>query len=122
MASATGLGAYQWEPQPAAEEVVRGLVEKCLQRSEAAAKLAERMRVETGTRFGDWIDFIVTPEEEVEKRLKVAGFVMQGVEEGLRVYRHEEGMFPRVAVGGPPPPGDTRGVEGGFGGGVSAGQ
>ena len=57
-AATAALTQYTWERQPEAERLVRELTEEFLRKCPEAARLAERMKDETGTRFGDWVDYI----------------------------------------------------------------
>src|SRR5258706_8738550 len=73
------LTQFTWERQPAAERLVRELVDQFLQKCPKAKSLAERMRVETGTRFVDWLDHIaLRHSEEFTRRLHAAGYVDAG--------------------------------------------
>src|SRR4051794_14080519 len=91
-----GLQAYQWSRQPEAEAFLRGVVEEFLGRVAAAGELERRMEAETGTRFFDWIDSVELPQDaETHRRLIDTGFK---AEEGEAVFRHPEGMFPRVKL------------------------
>jgi hypothetical protein len=87
------LTQFTWERQPEAERLVRGLVEDFLQRCPKARELADRMRVETGTRFIDWIDHIsMRQSEELARRLRTAGYV----DPGDGKYVQPLGMFPPI--------------------------
>jgi len=89
------LTAHHWTPQPAAAAVIAELSAGVLAANSWAAGFAARLRAETGTRFGDWLDHLsVARTAAVESRLRAAGFVDD--ELGLR---HPGGLFPRVTWG-----------------------
>lgn len=97
--AANPLQAFQWQVQPGAEAVVRGVVEEFLTRCPGANRLAERMKLETGTRFFDWIDHVAVPHSaEMERRLREAGFVKKSLEGAEACFVHEGGMFPAVLM------------------------
>src|SRR3954471_14016820 len=87
------LTQYTWERQPEAERLVRELTEEFLRKCPETARLAERMKAETGTRFGDWIDSIHLRETaEWRERLLRAGYS----DAGDSRFVHRGGMFPPV--------------------------
>ncbi|HYE19379.1 MAG TPA: hypothetical protein VEA69_13095 [Tepidisphaeraceae bacterium] len=96
----------QWERQPAAEQLVRELVDDFLARCPEAATLARRMRDETGTRFVDWVDHICVPDSAgIQDRLPLVGYtrVAQPPDAKERVFRDDEyvhagGVFPPIKV------------------------
>ncbi len=97
--SVEALTAYQWSRQPAAEKFLRVVIAIFLEKVPAAAELARRMRAETGTRFFDWIDSIVLPDSpEARDRLRDTGFLRDDLSGEIAVFRHGEGMFPRVGL------------------------
>ncbi len=92
------IQAFQWSPQPAAEALVRGLLEDFLRRNSFATGLAVRMTAETGTRFYDWVDSIFPePSEGLEARLREAGFVEMTSEDN-HIYRNPQGIFPAIVL------------------------
>ena len=96
-ASDSALTAFQWEPQPVAEQFVRGLADDFLCRTPYAADLARRMKHDTGTRFFDWVESIVLgPSREPE--VLAAGFVPVK-SDILGVFAHPGGMFPLIVIG-----------------------
>jgi hypothetical protein len=99
-ASLEALQAFQWTRQPDAESLLRRIVEDFLQRSPFASKLAGRMRDEAGSRFFDWIDSIWLPADKLaEARLVEAGFTRETMNSTHPIYKHPEGIFPRVLMG-----------------------
>jgi hypothetical protein len=90
------LTAYQWEPQPRAEQFVRGLVDDFLKRTPYAAELARQMTRETGTRFFDWVETI-TLAPAMEREVTAAGFVPE-ISDIRGVYVHPGGMFPTLVI------------------------
>lgn len=93
--------SFQWEPQPAAASFIASLVEQFLVANHDAAKLAQRMHDETGTRLVDWIDSICLPRSfekgSLEKILAKDGF--QSDEMQPHVWHHPGGIFPKIVVG-----------------------
>jgi hypothetical protein len=95
MPKTDALEQFHWTPQPAAEELVRDILEEYLAGNKAAAKLRDRMRDETGTRFLDWIDEISIGRGQIDlARLEAAGFTNLDGE----VYAHEGGIFPKLRL------------------------
>jgi len=94
--TASSLTAFHWEVQPAAEAIVQDAVREFLARCPRSQALAERLYRETGTRFGDWIDYLVMPDGSPQNWL-AAGFVEE-IEGGETVLVHPGGIFPRVLV------------------------
>lgn len=95
------LNAYHWEPQPQAEKLVRGMVDEFLAKCPDAARLATRMRDQTGTRFIDWVEWIgVRPTRHIEEELLRAGFARHTSEEGREYFSQPRGVFPRVSFKG----------------------
>src|SRR4051794_28075319 len=90
------LTQFTWERQPAAERLVRELVDELLHANSATAAFAARLKSETGTRFIDWIDHIIPRfSPELEQRLIAAGYE-RFTEEHEYVWRQQKGMFPPV--------------------------
>ncbi|NOY29281.1 MAG: hypothetical protein GXP28_03610 [Planctomycetes bacterium] len=88
--------SFRWEPQPAAATLVSQLIERFLEANRDAAKLAQRMRDETGTRLVDWVDTIWLPKSLEEALLEV-GF--EPDERQPDVWHHPGGIFPRLVIG-----------------------
>src|SRR6266704_2955767 len=91
------LTQFIWERQPEAERLVRELVEEFLRRCPEAARLAERMKAETGTRFVDWVDSIeVSAKRDIESTILKAGFMERPdyAREGEMCWSHPRGVFP----------------------------
>lgn len=94
------LRAFQWAPQPEADRLVRSIVDDFLARTPAAAELARRIREETATRFIDWVDHVVLPEDDPRRaELERVGYVAQSRPGAEWCYAHEGGIFPDVVVG-----------------------
>src|SRR5689334_13065054 len=99
------LTQFTWERQPEAERLVRDLVAKFLEKCPEAATLADRMRVETGTRFVDWVDSITLRWNGQQSRdqLETAGYTCMSQEEAdpggaTAVFAHGGGVFPRIVL------------------------
>ncbi len=93
------LEAYQWEPQPQAEALVRELLADFLDRNTFAAELARRMKDETGTRFYDWVDYVALPAADRRvARLKNAGYEQVASDATRSVFTNSAGMFPAIVV------------------------
>ncbi len=91
------LTAFSWERQPTAASLIDQLRGKFVASNDAIARLADRLRDETGNRLGDWIDSVVIPTDwfsELPENLLKAGFVDSG--EGI--WSHPEGIFPVVKL------------------------
>jgi hypothetical protein len=94
---------HEWQPQPAAQGLVNGLVSEFLARCPSAAELARRMRVETGTRFVDWVDHIQAPATaSLEEELLEVGFERHPFPGAPECYVHNGGIFPQVVLGSGP--------------------
>ncbi len=93
------LTKFHWEPQPAAQRVVDGLVDEFLAKCEWGAALAKRMKAETGTRFKDWVDHIALPHSEaLAAKLREAGFVNKPTHHAPGNYECDAGLFPNVIL------------------------
>jgi hypothetical protein len=94
------LEAFHWEPQPEAEQFIRGIVQDLLKRSPFAANLAGRMTADTGTRFHDWIGYIwLLPSDPLTKQIQAVGYTQSDTEKTRTIYDHPGGMFPTIVVG-----------------------
>jgi hypothetical protein len=92
---------FDWKRWPKTEAFVDSLIDLAVSGNAFAARLAERMPVETSTRFKDWVDhLVVSGRGSLEPRLHELGYKRQpgdyGV--GIPVYAHEGGIFPRLAL------------------------
>ena len=95
------LETFQWQPQPAAERFVRGIVDEFLARVPAAADMARRMKEQTGTRFFDWVDHIRLPDTPaLRQSLSGAGYAPVLLDPALagRAFGHSAGMFPPIVL------------------------
>src|SRR6185436_17893589 len=89
------LEQFSWQPQPRAQQLVHDLLAQFLSRSPQTAKLAERMRIETGTRLVDWIDHFAVPHSgDIEQQLKFAGFTQISLPGADRCFTQDQGIFP----------------------------
>jgi hypothetical protein len=98
---ADALTQFTWHRQPEAERLVRELVERFLAHCPEAARLAERMRVETGTRFVDWIDYVTVAQHlNLSERIAAAGYVAkpEGAGGHTACFVHPGGVFPLILV------------------------
>ena len=105
--TAAELAKWNWQPQPAAWKLVGELVNQFLARNAWAEKLADRMKHQTGTRFIDWIDHVVAPENTLSGGMTAAlatggyeKYKAAGAGKGLAGYHNQKGMFPPILVGG----------------------
>lgn len=93
------LRQFHWTPQPEAAALVRELVEQFLAANSVARLLSDRMRVETGTRFIDWVDHLVVPSSVARTaRWEAVGFEATTID-GTACYVHQGGIFPVLLVG-----------------------
>jgi hypothetical protein len=91
------LEQFRWTPQPAAEQLVKEIVDGILARDAIAARFRDRMRDEAGVRFIDCIDHLVVDESHVSAdRLREAGFERSDTLGGC--YVHPGGIFPPIKV------------------------
>src|SRR5436309_178490 len=92
-ASTNPLEQFRWTPQPAAERLVREIVDGILARDAAAARFRDRMRDEAGVRFIDCVDHMVVDQLHVSPQLlEDTGFVHSEMLGGS--YVHPGGIFP----------------------------
>ncbi|HEY1785508.1 MAG TPA: hypothetical protein VGG30_08165 [Pirellulales bacterium] len=90
------LEAFVWTPQPEAAQFVDQLVASFCAACPPAARLAQRMLDETGTRLIDWIDHLGLAESAAnERKLRELGFE-PGVLDGHRVWQHPLALFPTI--------------------------
>ncbi len=99
MRPAAALSPFDWKPQPGAQRLVTDLLDGFLARCGFAERLASRMKVETGTRFQDWVDHILVPQSDAMR----IGLIEQGFshrpEPGApNRYFHEGAIFPTVIL------------------------
>lgn len=93
---------FNWKPQPAAQRLVNDLVKEFLKRCPSAGQLAQRMKEKTGTRFGDWIDYIHAPRTaDTKRRLEETGFTLQPPPrpQAELCYVHDGALFPSIVLG-----------------------
>lgn len=97
--AAPSAKAFDWPLCYEAEQVAGRHIEAFLGQNAFAARLAQRMREETGTDFFEWVDHLVVPPGEAEE-FRRAGFVDEAVEApaGTRVLWHPRAMMPRVLL------------------------
>lgn len=90
---------WDWQCQPEADALVRGLVDVFLARCPAANELARRMLDETSTRFVDWIDFIAAPASQVPAdRLTSTGYTHRPEPGAPTRHIHEGAMLPAILI------------------------
>lgn len=90
---------FHWEPQPAAQTLIKELVADFLERCPRVKELADRMLHETATRFIDWIDHIQAPRTlELRERLLEVGFRHNPDPGASDRYTHPGAMFPQVIL------------------------
>jgi hypothetical protein len=91
--------SFDWPLCYEAERLLGGYVEAFLRVNPFAARLAERMRHETGTEFFEWVDHLVLAPEHAAA-LRDAGLVEEDVEApaGTTVFWHPRAMMPRVLL------------------------
>jgi hypothetical protein len=87
---------FTWTPQPAAAAVIRELTDTFCTTNTRAQALATKMRDQTGTRFIDWVDHIVVPDQQADiPRWTDAGFEQTWID-GEPCYVHNGGIFPTL--------------------------
>src|SRR5689334_8102935 len=93
------LNAFQWEPQPAAERLVRELVDAFVSRNAFAKAFVDRLHREAGVRFVDMVDDVTAPATEpLRQRLAEAGFVRNPADRTVEWFTHPGGMFPAIVL------------------------
>ena len=109
-AAASPVKTFDWPLCYEAEKLLGGYIAAFLEMNPFAARLADRMRHETGTEFFEWVDHLVLSFAHVEA-LRAAGLVEEDVEAppGTTVFWHPRAMMPRVLVR---EKGDVAGVPG----------
>ncbi|MBL9216464.1 MAG: hypothetical protein JNG83_13390 [Opitutaceae bacterium] len=92
---------FNWPLAYEAEALLAAQIGAFLARNPFAARLAERMRAETGTELFEWVDHLVVAPEH-EPAFRAAGFQPEGVDApaGHTVLAHPHAMLPRVLVAG----------------------
>ncbi|MFP6898657.1 MAG: hypothetical protein VCA38_18820 [Roseibacillus sp.] len=98
-ASVDELQMFQWKPCPEGQRLVDLLISDHLEQAPKSRQLASAMADQTGTRFLDWIDHLVTDRTGLIPDLEGAGFTPAGDHEGMRIFEHREAIFPRILVG-----------------------
>src|SRR6266581_1887072 len=91
---------FDWPLCHEAESLILGHIDAFLARNTFTARLAARLRDETGTLLLDWVDHLVVSPTE-ERRLREAGYAASPQTEagpGLRVWWHPQAMLPRVLI------------------------
>lgn len=84
---------FDWQPQPAAAELVSRLLDRCIQANPHIATLGQRMHDETGTRLVDWVEMLrIAGEPELDVDLAAVGYAS----EGQSIWRHPAGIFPAI--------------------------
>ena len=74
-AIAHSASVFDWQRWPETEALIDQWIESALAGNAFAVTLAGRMRVETGTRFQDWVDhLVVTDQPGLGRRLHGLGF------------------------------------------------
>ena len=107
-------GGFDWERQPQAEQLVQKLSDRFLESNRFAAGVANRMLMETGTRFADWVDHFCLPAdahlgggegESMQELLQSVGYQRQesdghGMEENSseQWYVNPLGLFPAIVL------------------------
>jgi hypothetical protein len=85
---------FVWTTQPRAAAFVDHVLADLMAGNRFAARLAERMLLETGTRFGDWIDHIGITRDIHRYNPRDVGF--QPVDGDPRQWVHSAGLFPTI--------------------------
>lgn len=92
------LTDFQWTPQPAAEQLVRALVNDFLTRNGWSATFADRLYREGGVRFVDMVDSVaLQTSDDLRRRLATAGFV-RSQDEAVEAFIHPGGMFITIVL------------------------
>ncbi len=97
MATQDSSRSYDWKIHPQAEAFLELRVSDFLNQNRASRELSDRMLKETSTRFFDWIDHIVIPNEtiNVESLKEIQFKELKGAKKprGTKVYANKESAF-----------------------------
>jgi len=90
---------FNWPLAYEAEALLSAHINAFLAKNATAARLAQRMRDETGTEFFEWTDHFVVSANH-EKAFRAAGFVPEASDAPVfqTVLAHPHAMLPRVIV------------------------
>ena len=91
--STTTQESFAWTTHAQAAALLDRTIALFCTHCPAAADLAKRMLNETGTRFGDWIDHILIPLDQLSA-WRAVGFVGDDIR-----LNHPGGRFPTIAAG-----------------------
>lgn len=90
---------FQWKCQPAAENLLLGILEKAKQLNPFIAQLEVNLHKHTSTRLFDWIDHATVGNiEGIERKLEETGFVAEQTNPTYRVFHHPGAQLPRLIV------------------------
>lgn len=89
MARHMGYKDRSWSVQPAAEALLRRLLNERLERCPAATGFAQSLLGNTGVRLRDIVDHLTFDDEQTAERLAEAGWT-----ERDRIWEHPGGYFP----------------------------
>jgi hypothetical protein len=90
---------FNWEPQPKAQALINELIHAFLDKCPGAAEFAKRLKHDTGTRFGDWIDSIqFRRNADLKARLQKTGFVRTPVPGAPDRFVHPGAIFPTIVL------------------------
>jgi hypothetical protein len=92
-------GAFDWPLAYEAETVLRQFIVSFIERNRFAKELADRVRVETGTDFYEWVDHFTVGPDAIDKLLNV-GLVLEDVDAPrcAKAFYHPRAMMPRALV------------------------
>jgi len=97
--SPSSATTFHWEPQPKAQAVINELLATFLDKCPKAAELAKRLKHDTGTRLGDWVDYIQAPRSAaLRKKLTDVGFTRKPIPGAPDAFIHEGAMFPLIVL------------------------
>ena len=92
---------FDWPVCYEAENLVMCQIEGFLARNTFAARLSQRMRLETGTLLIDWVDYLAL-SADAEPALRIAGFTDDPLGEtpvgDQRTLGHPEALLPRAIL------------------------
>lgn len=91
---------FDWRQYPETQRWLEQLVQTAVDSSPFLRDLSSRMRAETGTQLGDWIDHLCLGRNRCsEEELVGNGFLREPDDEVLESWAHGGGMFPRIRLG-----------------------
>ena len=96
-------GDFSWQPQPLVAKWLNSLLDDFCEANPDIAWMAERMRMDTGTRLVDWVDHLgLFPSAAERAQLQELGYqsdrTCDAGDDGTEVLVHRQGLFPPILL------------------------